>query len=161
MEDRTNTSPTSQERVEAVIDIQSARVPQDQERTQRRILIGAIVAAVVLLILIVLGIIFLLQPTTDTARIRDVFIIIMAIESLLIGLTLVILIVQLARLINLLQNEIKPILDSTNETVSTLRGTTNFLSDNLVEPVIKLNEVSAALYQMLKLIGLARRSPRK
>lgn len=161
MEDSTNTSPTSQERVETVINMQNDRVPQDQERAQRRILIGVIVAAVILLILIVVGIIFLLQPTTDTARIRDVFIIIMAIESLLIGLTLVILIVQLARLINLLQNEIKPILDSTNETVSTLRGTTNFLSDNLVEPVIKLNEVSAALYQMLKLIGLARKSPRK
>jgi uncharacterized protein YoxC len=68
----------------------------------------------------------------------------MALESLLIGLTLVILIVQLARLINLLQNEIKPILDSTNETVSTMRGTITFLSDNLAEPVVKLNETFAA-----------------
>jgi hypothetical protein len=84
----------------------------------------------------------------------------MAIESLLIGLTLVILIVQMARLINLLQNEIRPILDSTNETVSNLRGTTAFLSDNLVGPVIKLNEYLAGLSQALKLVGLARKRPK-
>jgi len=46
----------------------------------------------------------------------------MAFESLIIGVTLVILMIQLATLINLLQNEIKPILNSTNETVNTLKG---------------------------------------
>ena len=44
-----------------------------------------------------------------------------------------------------LQNEIKPILDSTNETISTMRGTVTFLSDNLAEPVVKLNETFAAV----------------
>ena len=67
-----------------------------------------------------------------------------------------VLVIQVANLINLLQNEIKPILDSTNETVSTLRGTTEFLSDNVVEPVIKMNEYFAGLQQALKVIGLAR-----
>jgi hypothetical protein len=80
----------------------------------------------------------------------------MALESLLLGLALVVLIIQLARLINLLQNEIKPILDSTNQTVSTLRGTTAFLSDNLVEPIIKMNEYFAGLQQALRVFGLAR-----
>jgi amino acid permease len=72
----------------------------------------------------------------------------MALESLLLGVALVILIIQLAILINLLQNEIKPILNSTNETVNTLRGTATFLSDNLVEPVIKLNEYLAAFKRL-------------
>jgi hypothetical protein len=90
----------------------------------------------------------LASPRTDTARVRDIFIIFMALESLLIGLVLIILVIQLARLINLLQNEIKPIMDSTNETVSTLRGTATFLSDNLVEPVIKLNEYLAGFKQL-------------
>jgi hypothetical protein len=100
-------------------------------------------------------------PSTDTAKIRDIFIIFMALESLLMMLVLVILIVQIARLINLLQNEIKPILDSTNETVSTLRGTTTFLSDNLVEPVIKLNEYTAGLQQLLSVLGLLRKKTGK
>jgi hypothetical protein len=57
----------------------------------------------------------------------------------------------------LLQNEIKPILQTTNETVNTLRGTTIFLSNNLVEPVIKLNEYLAGLKRLFDLIGLTRR----
>lgn len=136
--------------------------PSDQDlRRQRQILYGIIIAFVVLLALTVTAIYFLLQPTTDTARIRDVFIIFMALESLLLGLVLVILIIQLSRLINLLQNEIKPILESTNQTVSTLRGTTTFLSDNMVQPVIKANEYMAGVRQALKVVGLYRGSPKK
>lgn len=129
----------------------------DQDlRAQRQFIYLAIIFVILFLLITVGGVILLLQPTTDTARIRDIFIIFMALESLFLGLTIVILIIQLARLINLLQNEIVPILDSTNETVSTLRGTTNFLSDNLVEPVIKVNEQFAGLRQFLILIGLFR-----
>jgi predicted tellurium resistance membrane protein TerC len=134
---------------------QSSSTPQELRR-QRQILIGIIAAIVILVVLIVFAIIYLLQPATPTDRIRDIFIIFMALESLVLGLVLVILIVQLARLINLLQNEIKPILDSTNETVSTLRGTTEFLGNNLVEPVIKMNEYSAGIQQALKMVGLFR-----
>ena len=128
--------------------------------SQKKTLIGIIAGVIVLIIAIVAGIWWLVQPSTDTGRVRDIFIIFMAFESLLIGLTLVILIVQLARLINLLQNEIKPIIDSTNETVSNLRGTAVFLSENLSEPVIKLNEYFAGLSELLKVIGLARKSPK-
>ena len=71
---------------------------------------------------------------------------------MIIGLVLVILVVQLAQLTNLLQTEIKPILDSTNDTVSTLRGTAKFLSDNLNEPVIKLNEYLAGLQTITKIV---------
>ena len=129
----------------------------DDGSGSRKILIGLIIAGVVILALLILGLYLLLQPTTDTARVRDIFIIFMALESLLLGLVLIILIVQIARLTNLLQNEIKPILESTNETVNTLRGTTTFMSDNLVQPVLKLNEYLAAMTKMMTLIGLARR----
>jgi hypothetical protein len=134
---------------------------QAQSDQNNRILIGVVVAVIILLGLLGTGVYFLLQPTTDTARIRDIFIIFMALESLLIGLALVILLIQLARLINLLQNEIKPIIESTNETVSSLRGTTTFLSDNLVEPVIKLNQYLAAITQTFKIIGLTRKKNNK
>lgn len=131
------------------------------EAQQRRVMIVAGIIGLVIIVLTVVAIFWLAQPTTDTARVRDIFIIFMAILSLLIGVTLVILIIQLARLINLLNNEIKPIMESTNETVSNLRGTAVFLSDNLVQPVIKMNEYLAGLTQALSLIGLARRRPNK
>ena len=113
--------------------------------------VGLIAGAIVVIALLVGSIVLLLQSGSETtAKVRDIFIIFMALEFLIIGLALVILIIQLARLINLLQNEVKPILDSTNETANTLRGTTQFLSDHLVEPVIKLNEYLASLQSLLK-----------
>ncbi|MGB9639276.1 MAG: hypothetical protein ACPL3P_05090 [Anaerolineales bacterium] len=81
----------------------------------------------------------------------------MALETLLLGIALTILIIQLARLINLLQNEIKPILNSTNETVNTLKGTTTFLSNNLVEPVMKLNELLAGFQKLMELVGFTKK----
>ncbi len=129
---------------------------------QRRMLIFITIAILVLLVATIVSVYFLASaPTSEVARIRDIFIIFMAVQSLFMGLALVILLIQLARLINLLQNEIKPILDSTNQTVSTLRGTTAFLSDNLVEPVIKMNEYMAGLAQLLQVLGLMKRSPKK
>ena len=82
----------------------------------------------------------------------------MALQSLLIGMVLIVLIIQLARLINLLQHEIKPIVESTNETVSTLRGTTQFISDNVSEPVIKVNEYMAGLSEFFKIIRPKRKN---
>ena len=81
----------------------------------------------------------------------------MAFESIVIGVALVILVVQVSTLINLLQNEVKPILKSTKETVDTLKGTTEFLSSNLVEPVIKLNGYLAGLRQLLDIFKLKRK----
>lgn len=126
-------------------------------RQQRRIIIALIAGGIIFITLVVLSVYFLLQDAGTTSTIRDVFIIFMALQSLVIGVALIILIVQLASLINLLQNEVKPILDATNETVNTLRGTTQFLSENLVEPVMKLNSYLAALQRVLEMVGLKKK----
>ena len=129
-----------------------------EEPKQQRKMVFIIVGVVVLLLVLLIGGTYvLLLPGIDTAKVRDLFIIYMGFQSLVIGLVLVILMIQLARLINMLQNEIKPILDSTNETVNHLRGTTMFLSDHIVDPVIKLNEYLAGITQALGLVGLVRR----
>src|SRR6188508_3363550 len=98
----------------------------EQDQKMKRIMIAVIVGAIILLILLGVAIFFLLQPGTPTDRLRDVFIIVVALESLVIGVALIVLIVQLASLINLLQNEVRPILNATSETVNTLRGTAEF-----------------------------------
>lgn len=128
-------------------------VPPSKPAEGRKAPIGLIIGGVVILALIITGVVFLLRSDNDTtARIRDVFIIFMALESLVIGVALVVLIVQLATLINLLNNEIRPIIQSTNDTVNTLKGTVTFLSDNLSEPVIKLNEYIAAIRKFFEII---------
>lgn len=125
--------------------------PKSDESNQKYIIIGVAVILVVLA-LIVLATIFLVNPENSaiTEQIRDVFIIFMALESLIIGIALVVLIVQLSTLINLLQNEIRPIINATNETVNTLKGTTKFISENLTEPVIKVNQYVAMLKQLIR-----------
>jgi hypothetical protein len=117
-----------------------------------------ILAAAIIIGLIVTAIFFLSRADlATTSRIRDIFIIFMAFESIVIGVALVVLVVQISTLINLLQNEVKPILKSTKETVDTLKGTTEFLSSNLVEPVIKLNGYLAGMKQLFDLFKIKRK----
>jgi hypothetical protein len=132
----------------------------EAERQQRVIVTWAIIAAVALLALVGAAIYFLVRPQTDAvlvSRLRDIFLIFMALESLLIGVAMIVLIVQVASLINLLQNEVRPILQATSETVNNLRGTAEFLGENVVEPVIKLNGYLAGLQRVLELMGIKRK----
>jgi amino acid permease len=130
---------------------------REREIQMRKTLIGVIAGVIVLLALLGVAIYFLLQPGTPTDRIRDVFIIVVALESLVIGVALIVLIVQLASLINLLQNEVRPILKATTDTVNNLRGTAEFLGENVVEPVVKLNSYLAGLSRMLELMGIKKK----
>lgn len=132
--------------------------PDSSGSNPKKTLYIVITVAVILLALLIIGAVFLMRADiATTSRVRDIFIIFMALESMVIGVALVILIVQLATLINLLQNEVKPILDATTETANTLRGTATFISNNLSEPVIKLNEYMAALKKMIDLLHPSRK----
>jgi hypothetical protein len=150
---------TSESTSEIVRSPQSKETPNqsEQEQKTRRIMIAVIVGVVIILALLILAIYLLMQPTTPTDRIRDVFIIVVALESLVIGAALIILIIQLASLINLLQNEVRPILTATNETVNHLRGTAEFLGENVVEPVIKLNGYLASMSRVIELMGIKKK----
>ncbi len=132
----------------------SGAVDESQAKAQntKKYLIAGILVAIVLIVLIVLATIYLVDETHQqrTEQIRDVFIIFLALQSLVIGIAMVVLIVQLSSLINLLQNEIRPIINSTSDTVNTLKGTAKFVSDNLAEPVIKLNQYAAMLKRIFK-----------
>jgi uncharacterized membrane protein (DUF485 family) len=135
----------------------SASPSPEQLKKQRQIVFSIIAVVVIFLTLTIVAIVWLAQPSTATDKVRDIFIIFMALETLVIGFVLVILTIQVARLINLLQNEIKPILNTTNETVNTLRGTVLFLSDNLAEPVVKANEYMAALQTLREALGFGKK----
>jgi hypothetical protein len=130
---------------------------REQGRKQKIIVTSVVAGIVLIAVLISVAIYFLLLPTTPTDKIRDVFIIVVALESLVIGVALIVLIVQLASLINLMQNEVRPILLATNETVNTLRGTVEFLGEEVIEPVMKLSGYMAGLARMLELMGIKKK----
>jgi len=94
------------------------------------------------------------------ATARDVAIIILALESIIIGILLVFLIIQIQALVRLLTEEIRPILDSVGETVRTVRGTTAFVSDTVVTPVMRVASIISALQRIADVLtrrGLVKR----
>lgn len=147
------TTNKNQENIqEPVVPAAEIKEENHDPESKRNLIIGIVIAVVVVGLIIFATISLFRADLTTTSRIRDIFIIFMALESLVLGAALIILITQLAVLINILKNEIKPILDNTNETVNNLKGTTAFLSNNLVEPVMKLNEYLAGLRRFVDLV---------
>ncbi len=75
-----------------------------KESANKGKLIGIIIAVVVLLALVIFSLVSLFRADlATTSKVRDIFIIIMALESLLLGVALIILIIQIAVLINVLK----------------------------------------------------------
>jgi PDZ domain-containing secreted protein len=120
------------------------------------IIIGIVIVLVVVVAAFLVAVSALVQNPATTETLRDVAIILVALEGMLIGTALIILIVQLARLTALLENELKPMLEMTHETLSTVRGTTTFMSEHITQPVMMTSGVISAVRRALELLSLGR-----
>ena len=135
---------------------------EKRSHSQKATLIIIAVTVILFLIGTTIGIVFLAKSDTKvTGQVRDIFIIVLVMETFLIGAALIILIIQLAFLSNLLQNEIRPILSSTKETIRTVKGTSQFLSDRAVGPIISIGGLLAGGRKLLKIIGFIRNDTKK
>jgi hypothetical protein len=136
----------------------SAPIPRRRKksRLRRRLFLYA---AVLLFVLAAagVGLFFVSHDETLTRTTRDVFLILLALEFMVVGVALTVLVVQFARLLLLLEMELRPMLENANETLDALRGTTMFLSENLVEPVLKLQSSLAGIQRVLEVLGLLRK----
>ena len=90
---------------------------------------------------------------TFAATIRDLSIIMVALESFVIMAMLGILIWQVYKLVKVLQTEIRPIMQDTQETLATLRGTTNFMAENVVNPVVETSSKVAGYRRTLQVLA--------
>lgn len=84
--------------------------------------------------------------------VRDLVVILLALELLLIGAAFTVLLIQIARFANLLQSEMRPIIDSSSEAVNTIRGTAVFVSQHVTEPVMEVSSAMAGMSQAFKLV---------
>jgi hypothetical protein len=89
--------------------------------------------------------------------IRDIAIIVLAVESLIIGGLLVVLLLEIRGLTRMLQEEVEPILESTKETATTVRGTTVFLSDTFVKPLINAVGYASAANRVMSVLARGKR----
>ncbi len=84
---------------------------------------------------------------------RDIAIILLAVETIVIGAILVVLIWEVRNLVKMLQNDIKPILQSADETTRTVRGTATFVSDNFVTPLVRVSSFTSGVLEALRIIA--------
>lgn len=125
-----------------------------ENRTEAIPTIYVVIGVVVLIILgiaLAAGILFLASNySAELEAVRDVFIIALALESCVFGVVLMLMLIMLIRLVNTVEFEIKPILEQTNETIGTVRGTTNFVSKNVIDPVVKTKSYVVGVRQGLR-----------
>ncbi|RMG99182.1 MAG: hypothetical protein D6706_05880 [Chloroflexi bacterium] len=128
------------------------QIPNNPRQHSNKKLISRvyIIIGIILALLLAIGFIWstiwLARTQAPTIEaVRDILIIALALESCVFGLVLMILLVMVIRLVNIVEFEIKPILEKTNETIGMVRGTTVFMSQNVVKPVTKATSIMAGI----------------
>ncbi|MCB8966165.1 MAG: hypothetical protein R3E31_18955 [Chloroflexota bacterium] len=132
------------------MEVPTKRVNEKPVVSKTAVIIGVIVV-LVLAGLIIWGMLALANNySPQISAVRDILIIALALESCVFGVAILLLLIMVIRLVNMLEFEIKPILEKTNETIGMVRGTTTFVSENVVKPVTKANSYMIASRRALK-----------
>jgi hypothetical protein len=120
-----------------------ARTPMDP-RAKAMIIIVSIAVVLIVALLVAAG--FFLYPRRQaTVFLRDIAVIVLAFETLVVIFFLGVVTVLLIYVILTLEREIKPVLNATSETVYTVRGTTTFVSDTVVSPIMRVASIVGAV----------------
>ena len=82
--------------------------------------------------------------------IRDVAIVLLALESLVIGILLALMLLQLRKLVRLLRQEIAPLLHTANDTAGTVSSTVSFVSQSVVDPLIRVKSYGAGTMEFVR-----------
>lgn len=134
-------------------------VPREPLVPVKYIVVGVVVSLIVATLFVALLVYLALNYADTIIVVRDIFIITLGIMSCLSGIVLILLLISIIRLINMLEFELKPILLKTNDTLGTIRGTTVFMSENVMGPVTKASSYMAGLRRgVLTLFGDPRRN---
>lgn len=133
--------------------IAAPAAPPQKPLVSRVVMIAGVVVILLLTVLLGWGIIWLATRHPETIEaLRDVMMIALALASCLFGVSLILITIMLIRLVNMLEFEIKPILQQTNETISAVRGTTTFVSKNVVKPVARATGFVAGVRRGVKIL---------
>jgi hypothetical protein len=120
-----------------------ARPPMDPRA--KKMIVIVFIAVVVIAALVVAAGFFLYSRPQATTFLRDVAVIVLAFETLVVIFFLGVMIVLLIYVVLTLEREIKPVLNATSETVYTVRGTTTFVSDTVISPIMRVASIVGAV----------------
>ena len=127
--------------------ITTTRAEKRSRRTKT--LIGLVVAAILILII---GSFVLMISAGVTGTVRDVIIILLELESLIVVALLLVLVYQVTLLVKMMREEIKPLIESAQETVASARGTTTFVSKKIVTPTVSIASTLAGVGRMISFV---------
>ncbi|HYN87663.1 MAG TPA: hypothetical protein VER55_04000 [Ardenticatenaceae bacterium] len=85
-----------------------------------------------------------------SANLRDIALILLALETLLIGGLGLVLIWQMYLLVKLLRGEIVPLLNTTTDAVNQLKTTTSFVTQSVAAPIITLRGAAAGVREAIQ-----------
>jgi membrane glycosyltransferase len=121
----------------------------DKKSKRRMTVIGIGVAVVV--ILIIAGFVLMIHGGV-TGVVRDILIIFLAIESLVLVGLMVVLVIQMMALVRIMRDEVRPLIASAQETVNSARGTTQFVSRKIVTPTASAAANVAQVRRMFQVL---------
>jgi hypothetical protein len=93
--------------------------------------------------------------------IRNIFMVVLGLEGILIIGSIAVLIVQITRLVNMVKLDVKPVLMTAQETVNTAKGTVEFVGDNAVRPIIRTSAFMSGMGVVIRDMGGIRRAIRR
>ncbi len=121
----------------------------ERQMRRRMTLIGIGIGVIVVLILLIFAGMIAAGVTDE---VRDIVIILLATESLVIGGVTLFLLYQVIMLVTLLREELIPLIQSAQETVNSARGTTVYVSRKIVVPSAKAATTVARLQAMARVL---------
>ena len=133
---------------------------------QRIVFLSAGVLGGIIAIVFVVGVLLAFSGELEVTAlriqyIRNLFMIVLAFEGILIIGAIAVLIVQVTRLINMLKRDVKPVLTTAQETVQSAKGTVDFVGDNAIRPIIRTSAFMSGLGVVLRDVGGIRRVIRR
>lgn len=103
---------------------------------------------IILLLVLCSGGSYLLVSRNLADEMRDFLLILLAVQSLVIGAFLLLTLWQIYRLVQLLREEVIPLLTTTKETVDQVKTTTTFVGQSVAGPIITLRGVVSGVKAM-------------
>lgn len=92
------------------------------------------------------------------AFIRDLLIIIAAVLTIGLLVILILLALRIRSLVEAVPNRVGPVITTAEQTVATVRGTSDFVSTTLVRPVIRALAIASAVERFFQVLFGTRRS---
>jgi hypothetical protein len=140
--------------------------PKSKWTIQRIVFLSSGILGAVIVIIFVVGLLLAFSGELEITAlrveyIRNLFMIVIGLEGILIIGSIAVLIIQIARLVNMLKRDVQPVLTTAQETVNTAKGTVEFVADNSVRPIIRASAFASGVGVVLRDVGGIRRAIRR